>query len=88
MKLAIALVKITFVGLLMLAMYGIYTQYLVYTNERYIETQILAQIEEASQVNAMLLHELEHMLSYEYVEASARDLGLVRELETLIIRTN
>ena len=78
-------IKIFFVVCVLLAFAGIYNQYVLYTHERVIEQELLAQLEITMQINEQLLHELQHLLSDEYVEIAARQLGLVRNHEILFI---
>ena len=88
MKMLRGFVKIFFVLCVILSLASIYSQYLIYIQERQEEEYLLLQIQEANLTNEMLLHELYHLLSDEYVEAVARELGLIRQNETLIIQIN
>ncbi|MCL1994956.1 MAG: septum formation initiator family protein [Defluviitaleaceae bacterium] len=85
MKLIRLLTKMFFMICVLFVFAGIYNQYLLYTQERAIEQELLAQLYQATLINEQLTHELEHLLSDEYVELAARQLGLVRNHEILFI---
>ena len=88
MKLIRLFTKIFFAICILLALAGIYNQYLLYVQELAIEQELLAQLEYATQINDRLIHELEHHLSHEYIEIAAREMGLVKNHEMLFVDIN
>jgi len=81
--------RVFFVGSVALSSAIVYTQYQEYSYERAIGDALQERVNAEQLRRDRLHHELDHHLSYEYVERAVRDhLGLVKEHEMIFIDFN
>lgn len=67
----------------------VYNQYVIFTYEAQVYEELTQEIDVQQTLRENLLHELEHLLSDEYIERMARNqLGFVRPNEILFIPMN
>lgn len=65
---------------------NIYNQYHTYLDERVINEALVSRIQEEQDRQVQILYQLEHHLSYEFVEMVARNqLGFVKSTEIVFI---